>query len=147
MRRCFYISALYPAPRSKARILQDSEECRPDSIMHRSLLLSALLVRKHKNHYCPLFCDLSHGFTGKNVLFFRVSKSAYSSVYRSIHARTLSLGANFRFPICNVGKSARFKSWYAPDHEILSSIAICSAFSTSEQSSYAIRFIFILPLS
>ena len=67
----------------------------------------------------------------KKFCFCRVSNLAYSPVCRSIHARTLSLGANFRFPICNVGKSARFKSWYAPDREMPSSIAICSAFSTS----------------
>ena len=55
------------------------------------------------------------------------------SVWRSIHARTLSLGASFRLPIQSVGKSARFISWYAHAREMPSIAASGSAFSTPLQ--------------
>ena len=54
-------------------------------------------------------------------------------VWRSIHARTLSLGASFRLPIQSVGKSARFISWYAPVREMSSIAVSCWGFSTPLQ--------------
>ena len=54
-------------------------------------------------------------------------------VWRSIHARTLSLGASFRLPIQSVGKSARFIRWCAPAREMSSIAVSCWGFSTPLQ--------------